>query len=69
MVMRLQDNDLQPFYKSLGDFLKKRCQGAQAFVYFGKRELLKHMGLKPSWKKPLRNAGSGRAGWPSTSLY
>jgi putative N6-adenine-specific DNA methylase len=55
--LRLQDNDLQPFYKSLGDFLKKRCQGAQAFIYFGKRELLKYMGLKPSWKKPLRNAG------------
>ena len=55
--LRLQEDNLQPFYKSLGDFLKQRCQGAQAFVYFGKRELLKYMGLRPSWKKPLRNAG------------
>lgn len=55
--IRLQDDDLQPFYRSLGDFLKQRCQGAQAFVYFGNRALLKYMGLKPSWKKPLRNAG------------
>ena len=55
--IRLEDNDLRPFYKSFGDFLKQRCKGSQAFVYFGKRELLKHMGLKPSWKKPLRNAG------------
>ena len=55
--LRLQDNDLQQFYKSLGDFLKQRCQGAQVFIYFGNRELLKYVGLKPSWKKPLRNAG------------
>jgi len=55
--LRLQGHDLQGFYKSLGDFFKQRCQGAQAFIYFGNRELLKYMGLKPSWKKPLRNAG------------
>ena len=55
--IRLEDNDLHQFYKSFGDFLKQRCKGSQAFVYFGKRELLKYVGLKPSWKKPLRNAG------------
>ena len=55
--IRLGDNDLQVFYRSLGDFLKQRCKGGRAFVYFGNREMLKFMGLKPSWKKPLRNAG------------
>ncbi|MBW1889395.1 MAG: class I SAM-dependent RNA methyltransferase [Deltaproteobacteria bacterium] len=56
--IRLQETgDLKLFYKSLGDFLKKRCQGSQAFIYFGNREMLKCVGLRPSWKKPLRNAG------------
>ena len=48
---------LEAFYRQLGDFLKQRCQGAQAYVYFGNREMIKHVGLKPSWKKPLRNGG------------
>ena len=55
--IRLGDSDLQQFYRSFGDFLKQRCKGSQAFVYFGNREMLKHVGLKPSWKKPLKNAG------------
>jgi len=49
--------DLTSLYRSLGDFLKQRCRGARAYIYFGNRELLKSVGLKPSWKKPLRNAG------------
>jgi putative N6-adenine-specific DNA methylase len=56
--IRLGDKkNLGQFYKSLGDFLKQRCQGSAAFIYFGNRELLKHIGLKPSWKKPLENGG------------
>jgi putative N6-adenine-specific DNA methylase len=49
--------NLDGFYKELGDFLKQRCKGSQAFIYFGNRELIKKIGLKASWKKPLRNAG------------
>ncbi|MCK7513314.1 MAG: hypothetical protein MZV70_60965 [Desulfobacterales bacterium] len=45
------------FYRELGDFLKQRCQGSTAFIYFGDREMLKHIGLKPSWKRPLKNGG------------
>lgn len=45
------------FYRELGDFLKQHCRGSAAFVYFGNREMLKHMGLKPSWKRPLKNGG------------
>lgn len=44
------------FYKKLGDFLKFRCKGAEAYIYFGNRDMLKCIGLKPAWKKPLRNA-------------
>ena len=49
--------NLDDFYKQLGDFLKQRCKGSQAFIYFGNRELIKKIGLKAAWKKPLRNAG------------
>ena len=45
------------FYKQLGDFLKQRCKGSQAYVYFGNRDMIKKIGLKPAWKKPLRNGG------------
>lgn len=48
---------LEQFYRELGDFLKQRCKGSQAYIYFGNREMIKHIGLKPSWKKPLRNGG------------
>jgi 23S rRNA (guanine2445-N2)-methyltransferase len=52
-----KEADLGEFYKTLGDFLKQRCIGSEAYIYFGNRELLKSIGLKPSWKKPVRNAG------------
>jgi putative N6-adenine-specific DNA methylase len=56
--IRLQGNSrLEDFYRQLGDFLKQRCNGSQAFIYFGNREMIKSEGLKPSWKKPLRNGG------------
>lgn len=52
-----KDAALEPFYKKLGDFLKQHCTGAEAYIYFGNRALLKHIGLRPAWKKPMRNAG------------
>jgi putative N6-adenine-specific DNA methylase len=51
------DTDLSGFYKSFGDFLKRRCTGSDAYVFFGNREMIKHIGLRPEWKKPIRNAG------------
>jgi putative N6-adenine-specific DNA methylase len=41
------------FFKRLGDFLKQRCTGSTAYVYVGQPELLKRVGLRTSWKKPL----------------
>jgi putative N6-adenine-specific DNA methylase len=49
--------DLGPLYRDLGDFLKQRCLGSSAFVYFGNREWIAHLGLKPSWKKILKSGG------------
>ncbi len=43
--------------KDFGDFLKHRCRGSSACLYFGDRDLLKRIGLKPSWKKPLKSGG------------
>jgi putative N6-adenine-specific DNA methylase len=49
--------DLSSFYKNLGDFLKQRCQGSTAYVYFGDRKYMKSIGLRTSWKKALANGG------------
>ncbi len=55
--IRLQEEvpHLDDLYQALGDFLKRRCKGSEAYIYFGNREMLKHIGLRPAWKKPMRN--------------
>ena len=52
-----KDDDMNEFYKSFGDFLKQKCTNSTAYIYFGERELLKSIGLKPKWKKPFKNGG------------
>ncbi len=49
--------DLSEFYKNLGDWLKQKCAGSEAYIYFGERKYLKNIGLRPEWKKPLMNGG------------
>jgi len=51
------DEDLEPFYKALGDFLKQKCKGSTAYIYFGERRYIKKIGLKASWKKPITAGG------------
>jgi len=51
------DEDLEGFYKALGDFLKQKCKGSTAYVYFGERRYIKKIGLKTSWKKPITAGG------------
>jgi len=51
------DENLETFYKDLGDFLKQKCKGSAAFVYFGERAYIKKIGLKASWKKPIKAGG------------
>ena len=36
-----------------GDFLKHKCTGSTAFVYFGNKEIIKKIGLKPDLKIPI----------------
>ena len=56
--VRLNDkSNLSDFYKRLGDFLKQRCNGSTAVIYFGERAYLKNIGLRSSWKKILSNGG------------
>ncbi len=49
--------DLVDLYKAFGDFLKQRCTGSTAYLYFGKRDMIGHIGLRPSMKKPLSGGG------------
>ncbi len=51
------DAEMEVFYKNLGDFLKQKCTGSTAYIYFGDRKYLKFIGLRPAWKKPLMNGG------------
>ncbi len=56
--LRLGGNEnLELFYKNLGDFLKQKCKGSAAFVYLGERKYIKKIGLKASWKKPIKAGG------------
>ena len=56
--LRMQKQEgMQAFCKSLGDFLKQRCKGSQAFLYFGDRQLIKSIGLRTTWKRPLASGG------------
>ena len=43
--------------KDFGDFLKQKCTGCSAFIYYGDASLVKKLGLKPEWKQPLRSGG------------
>lgn len=47
--------DVEKMITELGDFLKHRCTGSTAFIYVGKPVLLKSVGLRSTWKKPLVN--------------
>jgi len=51
------EEDLKTFYKDLGDFLKQKCKGSTAYIYFGERRYIKKIGLKASWKKPIKAGG------------
>jgi putative N6-adenine-specific DNA methylase len=51
------DEDLESFYRAFGDFLKQRCKGSTAYIYFGARKYIKKIGLKASWKKPITAGG------------
>jgi len=54
---RLDDtSSLEPFYTSIGDFLKQKCTGWTGFVFTGNQELAKKIGLRTSSKTPFYNS-------------
>ena len=55
--MRLKPDEMTAWVRRLGDFLKTRCQGGAAVLYFGDRQLIKAVGLRPTFKKPLPSGG------------
>ena len=56
--IRMGDRDgTAELLKEFGSFLKHRCRGSEVYLYFGRREMLKMIGLKPASKKPLNNGG------------
>ncbi len=52
-----QEQKAGKFYRELGDFLKQRCTGCTAFIYFGNREWIKQIGLRAAAKRPLKSGG------------
>jgi putative N6-adenine-specific DNA methylase len=49
--------NISDLMKQLGNFLKQKCKGSEVFLYFGNRELIKNIGLKPTWKKIIVSGG------------
>lgn len=52
--IRLEDiESLKEVYRDMGDHMKHNFKGSTAYIFAGNRELIKHIGLRTSWKKPL----------------
>jgi len=51
----MKGGNVDDLVRRFGDFLKQRCTGSKAWIYFGKRKLIKSVGLKTTAKIPLRN--------------
>lgn len=52
---RITDDDLFALYTSIGDQLKKKYSGSNAWILTANRDAAKHIGLHPSRKIPLFN--------------
>lgn len=48
-------NELRSVYMNLGNFLKRRCTGSTAYIYFGSPDMVSWIGLRPSWRKSLKS--------------
>ncbi len=54
---RMQKSDIESFYKMIGDSLKQRFAGYDAWILSGNKDALKHIGLRPSQKHIIFNGG------------
>ena len=56
--IRLGDRDeVEILLKEFGDYLKQKCTGSTAYIYFGDYTLVKKLGLKPTYRIPLSSGG------------
>ncbi|HEY5653873.1 MAG TPA: hypothetical protein VIR63_05860, partial [Pontiella sp.] len=49
--------EIAQLLKEFGDFLKQKCSGSTAYIYYGDKNLVKKLGLKPEWRHELRAGG------------
>lgn len=52
-----KEDDPGLFMKDIGDFLKQKCTGSDAWIYVGSTSLLKRVGLRSSKRIILNNGG------------
>ena len=56
--VRLKDaGDPGRLLGEFSEFLKERCRGARAYIYFGKEKQLETVKLRAAWKKPIKSGG------------
>jgi putative N6-adenine-specific DNA methylase len=65
---RIQPDDINDLYKSIGDTLKQKYPGSEAWLLSSNLEALKHIGLRPS-KKIIFHAGPLELRFNNYSLY
>jgi putative N6-adenine-specific DNA methylase len=65
---RLKENEINQFYKGIGDTLKKNYSGFDAWVLSGNPEALKFFGLRPEKKIELLN-GNIKCKFQKFSIY
>ena len=63
-----EEEEAQKLVQEFGDFLKQKCQGSEAWMILGNRDLVKHVGLKTAQKIPVR-IGSLDARFAKYELY
>ncbi len=49
------DAHVENLMREMGDMLKHKCVGCNAYVYVGDKELVKKIGLRAKWKKQMFN--------------
>ncbi len=65
---RLKEEDIQAYYKKMGDKFKQHYQGCEAWVFSGNIPALKSVGLRPSKKINLFN-GPIESGFYKFEMY
>ena len=65
---RIQPEDINYLYKSIGDTLKQKYAGSEAWILSSNLEALKNVGLHPS-KKIIFHAGPLELRFNHYSLY